>query len=385
MRLLVIVSTDYGELSQAKYFLAGLGAAPMPMMLVPAVLRHPEGIEAGVDVRTYVTLADIRRFVEEIDPDTVLLFSGYLLTIGNRFSLLNAFLLLRLLRRRGARIITSDLFFGLLRSPGALRFWEVLRPHKKGGLWFAASVMGLLLGIRAYLIHLQLRRDWHIYPAPVARPFPPTDHRGLSYFNASAVPPKAHKAVDAAPLWLFVLSQVDFRYQANRRGEAFVGHVAARLRDVARRGRRVLMIAPGDLLEELRGRIAGVAGVELHDTVSHAEYMRHLMQAERVFFWNYYSFSVLHRVLANRPVYYFDEGHMVSILPALKEVGIKTFYGGWRPPLLRVEEPLEEHGLERVADETQEEFSRIKARMAGSPSPREVLEAAGAPDMPPLS
>ena len=53
MSLLVIVSTDYGELSIAKYFLEGLAATPMPVMLVPAELRQQDGVEADVDVRTY--------------------------------------------------------------------------------------------------------------------------------------------------------------------------------------------------------------------------------------------------------------------------------------------------------------------------------------------
>lgn len=387
MRLLVIVSGDYGELSVAKYFLGGLQIAPMPVMLVPAGLRQPEGVEAGVDVRTYDELADIVRVVEETDPDTVLLFSGYLLTIGRRFSLLKAFLLFRLLRRRGARIITSDPFIGLIRSPWSLRFREMLRLRKKRGPGLAASILAPLFAIRTYLIHLQLRRDWHLYPAPVAHRFLAPGHRGRSFFNGSAALAAADMAAgtDATPTWLFVLSQVDFRYQTNRRGEAFVGHVAARLCDAARLGRRVVMIGPADLLEDLRRRIGDGSGIELRGIASHSEYMRYLMRAERVFVWNYYSSSVLHRVLANRPVHYFDEGHMVSILPELEQVGIDTFYGGWRPPLLRVEEPFDERQLDRLAQETRENFARIKARMAGGLSPRALLEAAGACDGPPLS
>ncbi len=377
MNLLVIVSADYGELSVAKYFLGGLVAAPMPVMLVPAELRQREGVDAGVDVRIYRGLADLRRVVEEVRPDTVLLFSGYLLTIGGRFSLLNGSRLFRLLRRRGVQIVTTDPFIGQLRGPRSLRFREILRPRGKRGPALHSSAVDWALAIRAYLFYLQLRRHWHIYPAPVAPRLLPPAHRWLSFFNAAAVPSDVPRVVDPAspPLWLFVLSQVDYRFQFNRLGPAFADHIAARLRDAARPGRRLLMIGPRELQDDLRGRVADLAGVELRDGVAHGEYMRYLLQAERAFFWNYYSFSVLYRVLSGQPVHYFDEGHIVSILPAIGQAGIDTFYAGWRPPLLRVEDPLDERQIERIAVETRDNFARIKERMAAGLSPQQLLDA----------
>jgi hypothetical protein len=377
MSLLVIVSADYGELSIAKYFLGGLESGPMPVMLVPAELRQREGVDAGIDVRTYRALADLRRAVEDVQPDTVLLFSGYLLTIGGRFSLLHGYRLFRMLRRRGVQIVTSDPFIGQLRGPRSLRFREILRPRGKRGPALFSSVVESALAVRAYLFYLQLRRHWHIYPAPVAPRLLPPAHRSLSFFNGATVTSEPLPSVDQAmpPLWLFVLSQVDYSFQFNRLGPDFAGHVAARLRDAARPGRRVLMIGPRVLHDELGGRIAGVAGIELRDGVAHSEYMRHLLQAERAFFWNYYSFSVLHRVLSGRPVHYFDEGHIVSILPAIGQAGIETFYASWRPPLLRVEDALDEQQIERIAAETRGHFARIKERMAAGLTPRQLLDA----------
>ncbi|HEX5628496.1 MAG TPA: hypothetical protein VFX72_02920, partial [Usitatibacteraceae bacterium] len=95
MRLLVIVSGHFGELSLARYFLGGLGMERVPVMMVPAALGQPPGLEPGVDIRTYADLDDIDRAVQECAPDVVILFSGYLLTIGRRFSLFKAFALLR--------------------------------------------------------------------------------------------------------------------------------------------------------------------------------------------------------------------------------------------------------------------------------------------------
>jgi hypothetical protein len=382
MRLLVIVSGHFGELSLARYFLGGLGAEPVPVMMVPAVLGQPPGLEPGVDIRTYDDLDDIERAVEECAPDVVILFSGYLLTIGRRFSLFKAFALLRRLRRRGARIVTSDPFIGLVRNPWSLRFGKMFAPRKGGGHDLVAAALAPLLAIRTYLIHLQLRRHPHLYAAPVAHRFPVSGHRGYAFFNPVSDPGVAAVAAppDAAPEWLFVLSEIDFRYQTNRLGDSFAGHVAARLRDAARPGRRVAMIGPRQLIGELRGRLSDAPGVELRENVAYGDYMARVVRAQRLFLWNYFSFSVLHRVLAGGPVHYFDEGHMVSVLPELEQAGIDTYYAGWRPPLLDVAERIDEDRLDDLARETRERFARIKERMAAGMSPAALLEVLTSPE-----
>lgn len=385
MRVLAIVSAHFGELSLARYFLGGLGVSPAPVMMVPASLRQPEEDGPDFAVRTYEELDDIVREVRRSDPQVVILFSGYLLTIGRRFSLHKAFRLLAMLRLRGVRVVTSDPFIGLVSNPWSLRFEKMFAPRGKGSRDPVASILAPLFAIRTWLIHLKLRRDGHLYAAPVAHRFPVPGHRGYSFFNAAAdrACAAAAEAVDATPAWLFVLSEVDFRYQSNRLGESFAPHVAARLRDAARPGRRVVMIGPAELIAALRGRVGADAGIELSEGPPHAEYMAGILRAERLFLWNYFSFSVLPRVLVNGPVHYFDEGHMVSVLPALGQAGIETYYAGWRPPLLRIDEPLDEARLGALAGEAREHFARIKARMAQGVAPKALLDQlvgrAGAP------
>jgi len=382
MRLLVIVSGQFGELGLARYFLGGLGIDPPPIMMVPASLGQPEGIEPGVVIRTYGELEDIDRAVEDCDPEVVILFSGYLLTIGRRFSLFKAFALLRRLRRRGARIVTSDPFVGLVRNPWSLRFGKMIAPRKGGGPDRVAAALAPLLSIRTYLIHLQLRRYPHLYAAPVAHRFPVAGHRRYAFYNPGSGPGAGSWTAPpaAAPEWLFVLSEVDFRYQTNRLGESFAAHVAARLRDAARPGRRVAMIGPRPLIEDLRARLGAAPGIELRENVAYADYMASIVGAGRVFLWNYFSFSVLHRILAGGPVHFFDEGHMVSVLPELEQAGIDTYYAGWRPPLLDVAEPFDEVRLDRFAQETRARFAQIKERMAAGMSPSALLEAVSAAD-----
>lgn len=140
------------------------------------------------------------------------------------------------------------------------------------------------------------------------------------------------------------------------------------------------MIGPRPLIEDLRARLGAAPGIELRENVAYADYMASIVGAGRVFLWNYFSFSVLHRILAGGPVHFFDEGHMVSVLPELEQAGIDTYYAGWRPPLLDVAEPFDEVRLDRFAQETRARFAQIKERMAAGMSPSALLEAVSAAD-----
>lgn len=53
MRLLAIVSGDYGELGVAMYFLQGLRLPESQVLLLPASLRYTQVALPGVDVRAY--------------------------------------------------------------------------------------------------------------------------------------------------------------------------------------------------------------------------------------------------------------------------------------------------------------------------------------------
>ena len=56
-------------------------------------------------------------------------------------------------------------------------------------------------------------------------------------------------------------------------------------------------------------------------------------RCECAFFWNYFSFSVYRRILTAKPVIFLDEGHMVSMFPELKSLGIKLLFNQQRPPI----------------------------------------------------
>jgi hypothetical protein len=140
-----------------------------------------------------------------------------------------------------------------------------------------------------------------------------------------------------------------------------------------------MLIGPAQLVRTVRARLADQPAVTAYSDTVYGVFMQHLMGAEYVFFWNYYSFSVIHRVLANRPAFFFHEGHMVHIMPALKQAGVRLFYNDWKPPMLSIDKPLEEEALAALALEITQQFRFIAGELRRCPSPLDLLQLVAAP------
>lgn len=374
MRVLVIVSTDYGELGNALHFLNGLNAGEAPVVMLPAALAHAVPPRPDLTLSVYETLADIRARIVAFEPDAVMFFSGYLLTVGKRFSVFNTLGLLQWLRGRGVTVLTSDPFLGLLSSPSALDFAPVLG----GSNALLRRVRSWTVALRLYVLRLRLRDVMHVYPAPIARLH--AGGRGVVR-RGYASPPTlsdggAEQRPGEAPSWIFVLSDIDYRMQLSEVGERFATQLCERLRDAVCLGRRPVLVAPPALLAAVGAQLGPDCGIEMRSRDSYPAFMAKLMAAEYAFFWNLYSFSLLHRVLARLPVMFFHEGHMVRILPALHEAGIRLFYNGWRPPLLAMDAPLREADLHHLAEETRARFDTVALGMRQCDEPLALLREA---------
>lgn len=371
MKLLVIVTGDYGELGAAMYFLHHLETVSRPLLLLPAALEHAIAATPELEVRTYRNLADLVGAFAIIRPDVVLLASGYLLSINAGLSLMESARLLHFLQQRRVALLTTDPFLGLLRNIRALDFRDLRGRVGNRSSALSASWRNMC---RLYLARFQLRRWWHIYPAPTERMLRKPDAPHLSYFNAAAQYAYPDRPSADQPAWLFVLSQVDFRMQYGILGERFVAMVVDRLEDGIAQGRRAQLIGPPQLADAVRMRLGNRADIISHGDTTYAGYMRTLMAADYAFFWNIYSFSVFHRVLANRPTFFFDEGHLVQFIPTIGQEGVRLFYDGWRPSLLGLDKPLRRDELGRTESEVRRQFQRIVGGLSGCASPQEVLQ-----------
>lgn len=380
MRLLVVVSNDYGELGNALYFLEGLSLPRPAVLMLPPALAKALPPRADFELQPYAAASDIKRQITAHEPDVVLLFSGYLLSVGRHVSILHTVLFLRWLRARRVPLLTSDPFLGLLGRPAELDFTSVLG----GSSSLAKRLRSQLLSLRLQLIGGQLRASTHIYPAPIERlgGGQHTDRR-RGYFNAATLAPRPLGSEDdEATRWIFVLSEIDCRVQRAAHGPSFTVQLAQRLREAAALGGRVMLVAPESLVAELAAVLGPHPGIVMRSGMNYPGFMAALLAAEYAFFWNLYSFSLLHRVLARRPVLFFDEGHMVQILPALREAGIRLFYDGWTPPRLALDQPLEAARLGREARQATQHFSRLADGMRGCADPMSLLREALSADKP---
>lgn len=365
-RILAVVFHDYGELGNAVHFLDGLADPRHAVLLLPPALAAAFPADPRYAVRTYTALDDVAREAARLAPDVALLFSGHFLTAGDRLRARKAVRLIDALERAGCAIVTSDPFLGLLRGPTSLDFSSLLvrSPGRAARLREAAGAR--LLSLRLAVVARRLRHAWKLYPAP---PDLDGDPRRLGYFSA----PAAAGDEPSARTWLFVLAAVDHEAQVRACGAAFADHVAARLADAARLGARPVLIGPAPLVATLRSRRPAVPA-ELLDTLGFRDYMARLRGAEVAFYWNRYSFSILHRVAAGRPALFFDAGHMVRLLPGLDEAGLRMFYRGWRPPLLSVAAPLDPARLAAPTAETLAAFAAIRTHLATGLAPDAVVE-----------
>ncbi|MGV8932433.1 MAG: hypothetical protein ACOH1R_10055 [Luteimonas sp.] len=381
MKILMIVSRDYGELGNAMYFLERTPLATAPVLMLPGGMKEPGLAAKDFDIRRYDSLKDIQAVVRETEPDAVLLFSGYLLAIGRHFSLLHALQLLLFLRRRGTTVLTSDPFIGMIRSPLSLDFSVVLASQPGMGPGLPRIVVVLLskvLSLRIYLMYRALRDVCHVYPAPIQETSPGRPRLQLNYFNPELERASQAQAEIACgkPVWVFTLSRIDCLIQSRRHGSDFIEQLAARLIEVAASGRRAVLVGTPELAAQLRPMLPTDADISLRGEESYSLYTTTLMAAEYAFFWNYFSFSIIHRVIASRPVFFFDEGHMVDILPGLSHEGIRSFYGGWRPPLRSLSDPLRAETLAADALDVQTQFAAITARLRSGMTPLALLQLA---------
>jgi hypothetical protein len=376
-RLLVVVSGDYGELGAALYFVQGLGLAVPPLLLLPASLEQLGQDEGGVRTGSYHGAADLVRQLTDFAPDAVLLATGYLLTVNTGLTAVDVFTLLLRLRRLGVTLLTTDPFLGLHPRPVLPSPRQLLHPGGRVAVVAWAYLVGL--SFRVAILGLALRGAWHVYPAPTVRLPTLAGPRRLSYCNpaAAVIDAAAHASMRGRPVWLFVLSRVDHTLQLRLRGPDFLTTLLQRLEECIALGCHAVVVGPAALVAAVDGHFGREEPLSAFSDLSHQRYIEWLMASEYAFFWNLLSFSLIHRVLAARPVFFFDAGHFTHLFPDVAEAGARLFYGGWRPALRPLEQPFHLHQLDIEAAAVVQAFRRIGSGLREGATPAQVLAIAG--------
>jgi hypothetical protein len=218
----------------------------------------------------------------------------------------------------------------------------------------------------------------HLY---VVDPEEPGDVQRLTFFNSHIRRngrEYGNPAKDRADLrdpgdWLFVLANSEYRPTVNGVESDFVPLLAEKLRETLGENRRPVLIAPQACIDAL----ADDATLRKCVFLTNCDYNRYislLLGAERVFYWNIFSASVMTPILNSVPTFFFGRGHVAEANGLMFEKGLARYYANCRLTYLDQKRALKQAELadHAVLQETQL-FQPFFQNVCGLPSPEDVI------------
>ena len=367
-RVLLVVSDDHGELSNAVWLLLGR-RFEAELLLTPRLLAlNPDVLPAPA--HSYTSVQEVIDATQRLRPDAVFLLSGYLYAANGIFAIDGMHELTQALRALNTRIVTSDPFLGLLSNvTSAIATSDSNQQQLLQKLSAAGSA---------------LKHEWHLYPV---MPESPPPERRVAFFNPRMLVPESdraalrnglaiHMPLDLHRLrWLYVLASEDYALQTALHGRAaFHGLLVQRLEDAHRHGRQPVLIAPQACADAVRRASNGIPGALLLSFCSHGMFLGLLLEAEYAFYWNVFANSVPSRLVNRLPVFFFDRGHMARAIPALLELGLQSYYPGVQFPLLDIGQVIDPEALVPYAQREIASLTTAVRHLRAGATPDDMLE-----------
>ena len=367
-RVLFVVSDDHGELSNAVWLLLGR-RFEAELLLTPRLLAlNPDVLPAPA--HSYTSVQEVIDATQRLRPDAVFLLSGYLYAANGIFAVDGMHELTQALRALNTRIVTSDPFLGLLSNvTSAIATSDSNQQQLLQKLSAAGSA---------------LKNEWHLYPV---MPESPPPERRVAFFNPRMLVPESdraalrnglaiHMPLDLQrPRWLYVLASEDYAVQTALHGRtAFHALLVQRLEDAHRHGRQPVLIAPQACADAVRRASNGMPGALLLSFCSHCMFLGLLLEAEYAFYWNVFANSVPSRLVNQLPVLFFDSGHMARAMPALLELGLRTYYPGVQLPVLDIKQPIDPEALLPYVQGEIGSLATALRRLRAAETPDQLLE-----------
>lgn len=346
--VLVIVGTDFGELSNTLQLLEGTRVRARVMLAAALHAQNPD--LPGLAVELLRSRDQVLEAIRTERPRVLLLMTGYFLVAQQLLGYGDLESIVQVARGVGVRVVTSDPLLGCAAHVAD-----------------AAAVRGLL----AEAVHV------HLAPAP-RTPLSRPCHNPRVVLSAAQRASLAENLGEmgvtlAPPFWLFVISGMDYRLQCRLQGRA---QLDARLQAFGRQaraaGRQPVFLIPPLACESLAGEASGAA-LTL-PFCSYRSFLAVLLHAEHVFFWNILSNSVLIRVANGGSVFFFDEGHMARFIPALRPLALESYYRDAPLPWLDPAQSLDAQFLEQAAAGQPATFAPALEALQSLPTPDQWFE-----------
>lgn len=366
-KLLFVLSNDYGELFRAAYLLKGSDFESVFLLPGRLFAVNRDGLPGRA--LPYRSIQDVCHVIDAERPDVVFLFSGYLYSVNDIFDVDSVEKLVRELRDRNGRIVTSDPFQGILAEIDESTFSDA-HPRKK---WLT-SLFARLFEIFRDVVHV-----YYIGADTFART------PSVAFYNrrivagpsdVAAIRGKLARTLNIDPgkrRWLFIMSLEDYATQVGLHGRAKFGDLLiGKLQETTGAGRQPVLIAPQPCLASVGGRISPGDAV-VRSYVDIETFTSLVVEAECVFYWNIFSNTTMVRILNGQPFFSFDPGHMARAMPHLFEIAAKRHQCG-EPVYLDQTSPLVPEELAALAAVQEEAMRGPRAHFERSPAPEAMVD-----------
>ena len=98
-----------------------------------------------------------------------------------------------------------------------------------------------------------------------------------------------------------------------------------------------------------------------------------MKSAESAFYWNIFSNSLILRLSAGRPAFFFDVGHLVRNHSWLYKAAVDNYFLGWQPVCLDQQQALTTEVLRMVSAVEEPMVARVRDHLRSSPSPSQAV------------
>lgn len=397
-RMLYILDNDYGELGFTMFFLQGRELLESSTLMLPPRLYVKNKDLLPCPTHEYQSIEDIVRMVDEMEPEIVFFFSGYILANHELISIDAMAKLVEYLFAKGCKIVTSDPFFGIfsrmgpstISGPAALRLFETEILPDQSWEYRVNATRGNHRILEQFAMASHIFKDTtHLYyscPAPEDEPIEISTHTA-AFFNPTLIDKENGPAASSpdlaagddsdsagSPHWLFILGEVDYDIQVRLYGEAdFLDLLEKKLHQTLAAGRRFIFLAPNECLQQLIPRAPISARKDLLGFCAYEKFISLSLNAEYVFYWNLASYSTFLRVIHGLPMFMFDEGHLVRHVKPMYDRMAHSYYQNWRPPFIDQHQALQPDVLAELSKDYKKDTDRLLENLKQLPTPEEVV------------
>jgi hypothetical protein len=312
---LFIFSDDFGELVLLRLLLY--------KQPVHAFLALPQRLFKYVEFPNvtkflYRNAADLKKYVEEVKPEQVIIFSAYLIAPNGLLTYPEFYSFLDYLDQKNIEVSTSDPF---------MRYYDKLE-FEPGPVNFISGIRNKFKEISERLVPYR-----HLYAVPVQ--FETAPHQSFSNpfkLDASGQPDKSRQ-------WTFIMSAVDsmilLRDNDGTYPDTLIPLFTSLVKDY---GIKVNLVFPDFMYNTLKSKLAGLPDINYVAYCSLDLFEEMVARSELMVYWNLFSASTLLCRLYNKPTVFLGKGHMETIFPGFFNYIRSSWFPYNDPEIMQIDE-----------------------------------------------